>query len=168
MKVSFTVYLFGLGLLFPVARTHAQSALDTRLDTLLSYTIPLIQEDELSKLLSKKSIILLDTRTQAEYDVSHIKGAKFIDYNSFTPEMVSELKKNKPIVVYCSVGYRSEKIGERLKELGFTNVQNLYGGVFEWKNNGHMVVDSKGMPTDSVHAYNIDWGQYLKKGVKVQ
>ena len=40
------------------------------------------------------------------------------------------------IIVYCSIGVRSEDIGEKLKELGYTKILNLYGGIFDWKNKG--------------------------------
>ncbi|MCB0495545.1 MAG: rhodanese-like domain-containing protein [Cyclobacteriaceae bacterium] len=167
MKVSIITFLISFCLLFSNSETYAQSALDKRLDTLLSYTVPVIKQDELARILANKNITLLDTRTQSEYDVSHLKGAKFIDYDAFAPEMVAGMDKNEPVVVYCSVGYRSEKIGEKLKELGFSNVQNLYGGIFEWKNHDHVVVNDNNTPTDSVHVYDADWGQYLHKGIKI-
>ncbi|MEL6718853.1 MAG: rhodanese-like domain-containing protein, partial [Bacteroidota bacterium] len=67
---------------------------------------------------------------------------------------------------YCSVGYRSEKISEQLLEAGFKDVSNLYGGIFEWKNQDHEVVDEKGA-TEKVHAYDRVWGFWLKEGKKV-
>jgi len=164
VRLSYLVFLS----LFVSLATMAQSPLDARLDTLLSHTVPVIHQDELAQMLGHKEIALLDIRTKAEYNVSHVKGAEFVDYDSFTPEMVAGLDKNKQVVVYCSVGYRSEKIGEKLQELGFTKVKNLYGGIFEWKNNAHTVVNNQNMPTDSVHTFNADWGAHLKKGVKVQ
>ncbi len=50
------------------------------------------------------------------------------------------------VVVYCSVGYRSEKIAEKLKAAGYKNVFNLYGGIFEWENQNLPVYDSNGEP----------------------
>lgn len=163
MRLIYVVFLS----LFISLDSRAQSPLEACLDTLLSHTVPLIHQDELAKLLSHKNVMLLDARTKAEYDVSHIKGAEFIDYEGFTPANVAGLTKDNPVVVYCSVGYRSEKIGEKLQELGFTDVRNLYGGIFEWKNNGYKVVNNHNIPTDSVHTYNADWGRYLIMGVKV-
>jgi 3-mercaptopyruvate sulfurtransferase SseA len=69
--------------------------------------------------------------------------------------------------VYCSVGYRSEKVSEQLRQAGYQTVYNLYGGIFEWKNQGHPVVNAEGEPTERVHAYNRSWGVWLKKGDKV-
>ena len=81
--------------------------------------------------------------------------------------MVEDLDKDKPVILYCSVGYRSEKIGERLQEMGFTEVYNLYGGIFDWKNKDNPVVNTHQNPTDSVHTYNKNWSKWLTKGVKV-
>ncbi len=81
--------------------------------------------------------------------------------------MVEKLNKDSPIIVYCSVGYRSERVGEKLKSAGFKNVKNLYGGIFQWVNEGHPVVNKKDHWTDSVHTYNKNWSQWLTKGIKV-
>ena len=75
--------------------------------------------------------------------------------------------KNQKIIVYCSIGVRSEKFGESLQRQGYTNVRNLYGSLFAWKNKGYPIVNTEGNPTDSVHVYSKEWSQYLKKGVKV-
>ena len=80
---------------------------------------------------------------------------------------VAEIPKSDTIVVYCSIGYRSERIGEKLLAAGYKNVFNLYGGIFDWKNNDRVVVDSKNEPTEKVHSYNKTWGLFLDKGEKV-
>jgi rhodanese-related sulfurtransferase len=146
---------------------QAQNAYDVLLSTLYSNSVPTISVDSLANIEQAKKPILLDTRAKAEFDVSHLSGAKWVDYETFTPEMVKDIGKDQPIVVYCSVGYRSEKIGEKLKALGYTDVENLYGGIFEWKNDGHTVVNRQGQPTDSVHCYNKLWSVWLKEGIKV-
>jgi len=70
-------------------------------------------------------------------------------------------------VVYCSVGYRSERIGEKLLDKGFTNVYNLYGGIFDWINNDYPLVDIADQPIQKVHGYNEDWSKWVCKGEKV-
>ena len=75
--------------------------------------------------------------------------------------------RDTPLVVYCSIGVRSEKIGEKLKEAGYKKVYNLYGGIFKWKNSGNPVVDSNGEPTEKVHAYSRYWGRFLTNAEKV-
>ncbi|HIC31201.1 MAG TPA: rhodanese-like domain-containing protein, partial [Flavobacteriaceae bacterium] len=75
--------------------------------------------------------------------------------------------KNELIVVYCSIGIRSAKIAQQLKDEGYTNVFNLYGGIFEWKNNNFSVFDLNGQKTKKVHVYNKYWAKWLTKGEKV-
>ena len=58
----------------------------------------------------------------------------WVGYEDFKITRLPEVDKNTPIVVYCSVGYRSEKIGEKLRKAGYTNVTNLFGGLFTWAN----------------------------------
>lgn len=138
------------------------------LESLYSHTVPLIQSKELAaKLDTEKSVVLLDIRSVEEFKVSHIKGAKFIDYDTFTEKDVESIPKETEVVVYCSVGYRSEKIGERLLEMGYPKVKNLYGGIFQWKNTGYDVVNEKSVETDSVHTYNKKWSKWLNRGIKV-
>jgi 3-mercaptopyruvate sulfurtransferase SseA len=71
------------------------------------------------------------------------------------------------IVVYCSLGVRSEDIAEQLKKEGYTNVYNLFGGIFEWKNSNHKVYDNKEEPTENVHAFSKKWSKWLLKGNKI-
>lgn len=111
------------------------------------------------------AITILDARELNEFQVSHIPGARLVGYDDFEISTVNDLPKDAPIVVYCSVGYRSEKIAEKLISNGFTNVSNLYGGIFYWVNTDHQVVDHKGR-TSNVHAYNQRWGRWLEKGEK--
>lgn len=144
-----------------------QGLYDLMLKGLYKETVPTIKVDSLKELMKKDTPILLDTRSAKEYSVSHIEDAKHIDYETFDKSMVADLPKDQPVVVYCSVGYRSERIGEQLLAMGFESVSNLYGGIFEWVNEGNSVVDPANTPTDSVHAYDKIWGLWLKKGTKV-
>ena len=114
-------------------------------------------------------VVILDAREEDEYQVSHIEGAKFIGFNTFSSETVrAEIpEKETPIIVYCSLGIRSEEIGEKLKKAGFTNVQNLYGGIFEWSNNEYPVINEQEKETDSIHVFSKAWGKWLLKGEKV-
>ncbi|MEO1255039.1 MAG: rhodanese-like domain-containing protein [Bacteroidota bacterium] len=142
-----------------------QKTFDEKMESLYRNTVPLINADSLSKKLN--NAVLLDTRAEDEYQISHIEGARFVDYGSFSPKDVKDLSKDQEIIVYCSVGYRSERVGEKLQKAGYTNVKNLYGGIFGWKNEGFEVVGANNEPTDSVHVYNKSWGKWLFKGVKI-
>lgn len=138
------------------------------LDALYSHTVPVIKSSTLDSLMNHdQKPILLDIRSHDEFEVSHLQGARLIPYDNFRKNEVEKLPKSMPVVVYCAVGYRSEKIGEALLDMGFTNVRNLHGGIFQWKNEGFEVVNNYNSPTDSVHAYNKNWGKWLKSGVKV-
>jgi hypothetical protein len=64
------------------------------------------------------------------------------------------------------VGARSEKITEELLKKGYSDVSNLYGGIFEWVNEGKPVYTNN-RKTTKVHAYSMAWGIWLKQGEKV-
>jgi rhodanese-related sulfurtransferase len=130
-------------------------------DALLDKTVPAIRPGECSV-----DAVFIDAREKVEFEVSHIPGAIYVGYDDFNIRTLDSIKKDQELVVYCSVGYRSEKIGERLLDAGFQYVTNLYGGIFLWVNEDYEVVDNNG-PTTYVHAYNRAWGQWLEKGEKV-
>ena len=111
--------------------------------------------------------VFIDAREKREYDISHIKGALWSGYDDFEISRLKTVQKGKPIIVYCSVGYRSEKITAKLTAAGYKNVKNMVGGIFEWKNVGYKVYDLKGYETEKVHAYSKTWGIWLNKGEKV-
>lgn len=134
------------------------------LKTMYKNNVPLISCEAASKL---KSTQFLDTRAYPEFKVSHISQARWVGYEEFSLDKVNDISKGTPIVVYCSVGVRSERVGKKLIDAGFTNVQNLYGSLFEWVNQGYPIVDMAGKPTQKVHAYSPAWGIWLKKGEKV-
>lgn len=118
---------------------------------------------------SNPNYVLLDARELKEYKVSHLKNAIHVGYDHFNlKKTIKKLKnKNATIIVYCSVGIRSENIAEKLQKAGYKNVYNLFGGIFEWKNKENIVVDSKNQPTENVHTFNKEWSKWLKKGIKV-
>ncbi|MBT8206030.1 MAG: rhodanese-like domain-containing protein [Eudoraea sp.] len=143
-----------------------QRSIDGVLDMHNQETVPYIKVPELVK---SEGYALLDTRKREEYEVSHLKNAHWVGNDQFNLEEVTALFPNKDtaIVVYCSIGVRSEDIGEKLQDAGYTNVKNLYGGIFEWKNKGYPVLDPRGNKTEKVHAYNTYWGRLLTNADKV-
>ena len=104
--------------------------------------------------------ILLDTRETEEYEVSHIPNAIHAGYYDFSIENFKNLNKDKTIIVYCSVGYRSSKIAQKFIDAGFNDVRNLYGGIFMWINENREVVKDS-VVADSIHTYNKRWGRYI-------
>lgn len=111
--------------------------------------------------------IVLDAREKKEYAVSHLKTARWVGYDTFSLESVSEISKEDTIIVYCSIGARSQEIGKKLKAAGFLNVYNLYGGIFHWVNEDNPVFTTDSVLTDRVHTYNKMWGMWVNKGKKV-
>ena len=145
---------------------HAQSKLDKTLKKFNKEDVPYIHVEEMADV---QNAVLLDTRKKEEFAVSHLKDAIWVGYKSFEQDSVNRYvpDKNTPIVVYCSIGVRSENIGEKLQKAGYTNVRNLYGGIFEWKNDGNPVYNAENVETDSVHAFSKHWGKLLTNGIKV-
>ena len=165
--VTFKNLLTTTSLVFLLSTACAQMTFDEKMNSLYSHTVPLIQSEEIKNKLTEKNLYILDIRSPKEYEVSHLAGARLVDYDSFDVSLVSDIPKDAEVIVYCSVGYRSEKVGEKLLKEGFTHVKNLYGGIFDWKNQGNVVINENNQPTDSVHTYNENWSQWLYNGIKV-
>lgn len=164
MKKTFILLLLLMDFFSANAQTNSK-AYGLMLKGLYKKTVPTVSCKTLHE--QPKDVTLLDTRPKNEFNVSHLPNARWVGYNDFDLSRVADLPKNSPIVVYCSVGYRSERVGEKLLAAGYTNVRNLYGSIFEWVNQGYVVVDSANRPTTRVHAYSPAWGIWLQKGEKV-
>ncbi|WP_339726763.1 rhodanese-like domain-containing protein [Maribacter stanieri] len=143
-----------------------QDKISKALDSWNQGTIPYAYFDNIPE---ADSIVFLDTREKEEFEVSHLKNAIWVGYKNFNKEKVLQTipEKSQPIIVYCSIGVRSENIGEKLKKLGYTKILNLHGGIFEWKNKGGTVFNDKEIETDSIHAFSKHWGKLLQEGIKV-
>lgn len=159
-------YILVLFIGFITASAVAQSDMDLLLKEYNKRTVPYISVDQLHQNL--KNYLIFDTRKKAEYDVSHLPGAIWVS-EKMNEEVYAfaKAKKETPIVVYCTVGIRSEDFGEQLQKAGFSQVKNLYGSIFAWKDAGYKILNSREQPTDSVHVFSKVWGDYLKTGVKI-
>ena len=81
---------------------------------------------------SQEGYVILDTRTQEEYDEGHIPGAILIPYDEILTKAESILKdKDQLILVYCRSGRRSKLAAEDLVKLGYTNIKE-FGGIIDW------------------------------------
>ena len=81
---------------------------------------------------SQKGYIILDTRTQEEYDEGHIPGAIVIPHDEILEKAEDVLTdKNQLILVYCRSGRRSKLAAEDLIKLGYTNIKE-FGGIIDW------------------------------------
>ncbi|MGL5878058.1 MAG: rhodanese-like domain-containing protein [Xenococcaceae cyanobacterium] len=103
--------------------------------------------------------LLLDAREQEEYEVSHLMNARLAPTNLKDLINIEGVNFSTPIVVYCSVGYRSAAIARRLQSIGYQKVFNLSGSIFQWVNESHLVY-SEGKPVNRVHSYQTFW-RYL-------
>lgn len=106
--------------------------------------------------------LLLDVRTTQEFAVSHLPGAIPVPPDAGADDLHESVSKDRPIVVYCSVGYRSSVMARRLLEAGFEDVANLEGSIFEWANEGRPVVRD-GELVEEVHPYDDRWGRLLAR-----
>lgn len=104
--------------------------------------------------------ILLDTRMEAEFAISHLQGAQRFD--PYAEEFVGleTLALETAIVAYCSVGYRSAGVCDRLQAAGFCNVLNLEGSIFQWANEGRPLYRGDQV-VQQVHPNNPLWGKLL-------
>jgi 3-mercaptopyruvate sulfurtransferase SseA len=71
-------------------------------------------------------------------------------------------------VVYSSAGYRGARVAEWLRNLGYTSVVNLAGGIFKWANEGRPLFRQEGRPAALVHPYDQRWGMLLDGRYKAQ
>jgi len=161
-KLVYIIFLF----CFCGSLSFAQKTLTEVLKKYNTESVPYMLVDSLKGTIA--NVVLLDAREENEFKVSHLKNALFVGYEKFDLQKTMKKlpNKNTQIVVYCSLGVRSEDIAEQLKNKGYTKIYNLYGGIFEWKNRGNRVF-SKGIETNKVHAFSKEWSTWLLKGEKV-
>ena len=82
---------------------------------------------------SESGYIIIDARTQEEYDQGHIPGAILIPEYEIAERAEKELPdKDQLILVYCRSGRRSKIAAEELVKLGYTNVKE-FGGIIDWE-----------------------------------
>ena len=89
-------------------------------------------EDAKQLMDSEEGYIILDVRTQEEYDGGHIPGAIVISHEEIAEKAEEALTdKDQLILVYCRSGRRSKLAAEALVELGYTNIKE-FGGIIDW------------------------------------
>lgn len=110
--------------------------------------------------VSRQQPVLLDTRPEAEFAVSHLHGAVRVEPSAKADEIMAKLPTGAAVVTYCSIGYRSSAVADRLRAAGVSRVFNLEGSIFEWANQGGPL-EADGCPANTVHPYNKTWGQLL-------
>lgn len=118
-------FLFSFFFLLIVLPAHAEAAVARNLTPQEAY-----------KMVAQRSdLYLLDVRTPGEYRQARLEGARLIPIDQFTRRL-SEVPKNRPILVYCAVGSRSAQVVNYLARQGYPEIYNLYGGIYSWSQNG--------------------------------
>ena len=99
--------------------------------------ISMISESDFVE-IQDSDYILIDVRTQDEFDLGHIDSAINLDFYSdtFQNEILS-LPKNEKIVLYCRTNNRSSKTAAILKQNGYRDILVISGGITEWVKNGN-------------------------------
>ena len=92
-----------------------------------------LSSDELSNILQKDNVTLIDVRTRGEFGNGHISDAGQINYYTLDfKKKLLLLPRDKPVYLYCNTGYRSQRAAEILAENGYKEVYNLEHGIMEW------------------------------------
>ena len=106
----------------------------TKTTEMIHMTYEQISQDEAKRIMDTESdYIIIDARTQEEFDEGHIENAILIpeyEIQEKAPELIPD--KNALILVYCRSGRRSKIASEALVQLGYTNVKE-FGGIIDWE-----------------------------------
>jgi len=122
----------------------------------LSYSLPLVlvamlallascsvqpqatSPEEAYEMIRQQEVVVLDVRTQEEYNSSHIPDALLIPLSELESRL-DELNPSDYILVYCRSGPRSEEAANILVANGFIHVYNMVGGIERWQDEGFSV-----------------------------
>lgn len=105
--------------------------------------------------------LLVDARPQAQFAMSHLDGAVWIDPAEPDLAAIANVPKNNPIVVYDAAGAVGAAMAQALTGAGYTRVSSLQGGIFAWANAGQRLVNDQG-PAQKVDPVSWGWGRLLK------
>jgi len=124
--------------------------------------------------MTTNEVLLFDVREQSEFDVSHLEGAVRISPDLSGDDFLETygtLANGKTVVFYCSVGYRSSKMANRVqKEFASADtakIYNLQGGIFGWHNEQRSLVNRDGA-TDFVHPYDTSWAGLIERAEQIR
>lgn len=126
--------------------------------------VPRLQPAELAAWLhdtNRPQPELLDIRTPEEFATSHLSGAVQVSPNIRVKDLIRRFGTDKPLVLYCSVGYRSSQLADALIGSGRKNVFNLEGSIFAWAN-AAFPLERDGRLVREVHPYSRSYLQLLR------
>ena len=134
LTVALTLFSCGCGKENDIKNDNITKENITENSTVNSLGYEQISGEEAKKIMdSETSYIIIDARTQEEFDEGHIENAILIPEYEISERAEKELTdKNQLILVYCRSGRRSKIAAQALVELGYTNVKE-FGGIIDWK-----------------------------------
>ncbi len=159
LGVALAVVLASITLVIALNGRAVTLVLITALVRLEFPGVPVVSATELAEL--QPAPLLLDVREGAEFEVSHLPGARRVEPGAPIPAELLAMSRETPIVTYCAVGRRSAAFASDLKAAGFTGVRNLDGSIFRWANEGRPLVTDTGVAT-AVHPYNRFWALLVR------
>ena len=106
--------------------------------------------------------LLLDARSAEEFGVSHLTNAQRLDPATSDAEIIQQISKDRRIVVYCAAGYRGSQMARRLRALGYEDVANLSGGIFQWANEGREIHRGDQLVRE-VHSFHAAFRRLLRR-----
>ena len=118
------------------ATSAAPAALTSQVD--VAQLGPNVDVATVNALQGRDDVVILDVREQSEYDAGHIPGVTLIPMNTVASRL-DEIPKDKPVVVTCRSGNRSDQVTDFLRQQGYTNVHNMTGGINAWQQAGYSV-----------------------------
>ncbi len=132
--VCVVIIISGIYIAFIMYDSDTKSRLGENITTKEAYD--LIQNN-----IENPDFIILDVRTQDEYNSGHIENASMLDfYDESFEDDLDQMDKNKTYLVYCRTGNRSGRATDIMVELGFTDVYNMLGGIVQWNEDGYKTV----------------------------
>ena len=134
LTVALTLFSCGCGKENDIKNDNITKENITENSTVNSLGYEQISGEEAKKIMdSETGYIIIDARTQEEFDEGHIENAILIPEYEISERAEKELPdKNQLILVYCRSGRRSKIAAQALVDLGYTNVKE-FGGIIDWK-----------------------------------
>lgn len=102
-------------------------------DKSVAEEVKVISVEEVREAMGNGEFQLIDVRTIEEFGEGHLKNAKNICVTDDDfKEKVAKLNRDEPVYLYCRSGKRSARAGEILREMGFTEIYDMDGGILKW------------------------------------
>ncbi len=104
-----------------------------------------ISPAEATNLINRQDAVIIDVRSFDEFSKGHIQNAKNFPSETFMQniEKIKALQGDKPLLIYCQSGIRSQRAAKELKKAGFNLLHNLADGIESWKNANYPLIKGK-------------------------